>query len=253
MSPNKVLTSLYISRLIIRTQLPSFCSIQEVYFNLLYAFRILVYVNSAINPVLYNVTSSKFRGAFFRWVRCATEASRQSPVPAAACLSLTSLDTAVVFSINFASCSLLILVIEVIVNLLTQTSTKYVVSMLCWSVRQSRSIFRPSRLLGLRRGGPLHHTGTTTTTAHNTTVTGGGSTHNSLVKSSWRGQKLVVRCSYTCMWREGERRPLVDRQPHSPHTWGHTNPAGHSPSPATSPFLTRACPRPANRHLESFV
>ncbi|XP_050691500.1 growth hormone secretagogue receptor type 1-like [Eriocheir sinensis] len=144
----------------------------EVYFNLLYAFRILVYVNSAINPVLYNVTSSKFRGAFFR-------------------------------------------------------------------------------LLGLRRGGPLHHTGTTT--AHNTTVTGGGSTHNSLVKSSWRGQKLVVRCSYTCMWREGERRPLVDRQPHSPHTWGHTNPAGQTPSPATSPFLTRACPRPANRHLESFV
>ena len=44
--------------------LPSFP--QEVYFNMLYAFRILVYVNSAINPVLYNVTSSKFRGAFFR-------------------------------------------------------------------------------------------------------------------------------------------------------------------------------------------
>ncbi|XP_068246032.1 growth hormone secretagogue receptor type 1-like [Palaemon carinicauda] len=39
---------------------------QETYYNLLYAFRVLVYVNSAINPLLYNITSSKFRGAFYR-------------------------------------------------------------------------------------------------------------------------------------------------------------------------------------------
>lgn len=123
---------------------------------------------------------------------------------------------------------------------------------LCGLVRQCCNTFCSSRLLGLRRGGPLHHAGNTT--PHNTTVTGGGgSTHNSVIKSSWRGQKLVVRCSYTCMWREGERRPLVERQTHSPPTWGHSNPGGQTPSPATSPFLARASPHPTSRHLESFV
>ncbi|XP_045115546.1 growth hormone secretagogue receptor type 1-like [Portunus trituberculatus] len=147
---------------------------EEVYFNMLYAFRILVYVNSAINPVLYNVTSSKFRGAFFR-------------------------------------------------------------------------------LLGLQRGDPLHHTHTTTATAHNTTITGGSSVRNSLMKSSWRGQKLLVQCSYTCMWQEGECHPLVEHQSHSPAIWGHTNLTSQLTSPAASPFLPRDCSRPASRQMESFV
>ena len=33
----------------------------EAYFNLLYFARIMYYTNSAINPILYNIMSSKFR------------------------------------------------------------------------------------------------------------------------------------------------------------------------------------------------
>ncbi|KAK9889553.1 hypothetical protein WA026_006907 [Henosepilachna vigintioctopunctata] len=36
----------------------------ERYYNLLYFCRILVYLNSAINPILYNLMSSKFRSGF---------------------------------------------------------------------------------------------------------------------------------------------------------------------------------------------
>ncbi|XP_071540444.1 growth hormone secretagogue receptor type 1-like [Panulirus ornatus] len=141
---------------------------QEGYYNLLYAFRILVYVNSAINPVLYNVTSSKFRGAFFR-------------------------------------------------------------------------------LVGVRRGeqltSSLHQTANTTTTT------------SSLSKPHppWRSQRLLVRCSYTCLRSKGETRPLVDRRPPSPAVWGNTNLAQQH-SPATSPFLARSsCTRDAVREIESFV
>lgn len=38
----------------------------ENYYNLLYFSRIMFYINSAINPILYNIMSSKFRGGFFK-------------------------------------------------------------------------------------------------------------------------------------------------------------------------------------------
>ncbi|GAB6031577.1 hypothetical protein CHUAL_009342 [Chamberlinius hualienensis] len=40
----------------------------EVFFNLLFFCRIMVYINSAINPILYNLTSTKFRQAFLKAV-----------------------------------------------------------------------------------------------------------------------------------------------------------------------------------------
>lgn len=36
------------------------------YYNLLYFSRIMFHINSAINPILYNVMSSKFRGGFLK-------------------------------------------------------------------------------------------------------------------------------------------------------------------------------------------
>lgn len=36
----------------------------EKYYNILYFCRIMVYLNSAINPILYNLMSSKFRAGF---------------------------------------------------------------------------------------------------------------------------------------------------------------------------------------------
>lgn len=38
----------------------------EAYYNLLYFCRIMLYLNSAINPILYNIMSSKFRNGFLR-------------------------------------------------------------------------------------------------------------------------------------------------------------------------------------------
>ncbi|XP_031350602.1 growth hormone secretagogue receptor type 1-like [Photinus pyralis] len=38
----------------------------EGYYNLLYFSRIMFHINSAINPILYNLMSSKFRNGFFR-------------------------------------------------------------------------------------------------------------------------------------------------------------------------------------------
>ena len=38
----------------------------ETYYNLLYFARIMFYTNSAINPILYNIMSSKFREGFKR-------------------------------------------------------------------------------------------------------------------------------------------------------------------------------------------
>ncbi|CAG7722280.1 unnamed protein product [Allacma fusca] len=43
---------------------------QELYYNILYMCRVMLYFNSAINPILYNVMSSKFREAFFRVLGC---------------------------------------------------------------------------------------------------------------------------------------------------------------------------------------
>lgn len=38
----------------------------ETYYNFLYFCRVMTYLNSAINPILYNIMSSKFRDGFFR-------------------------------------------------------------------------------------------------------------------------------------------------------------------------------------------
>ncbi|KAJ8918615.1 hypothetical protein NQ315_013121 [Exocentrus adspersus] len=38
----------------------------ENYYNILFFSRIMLYINSAVNPILYNVMSSKFRGGFFK-------------------------------------------------------------------------------------------------------------------------------------------------------------------------------------------
>lgn len=38
----------------------------ERYYNILYFSRIMFHINSAVNPILYNVMSSKFRGGFFK-------------------------------------------------------------------------------------------------------------------------------------------------------------------------------------------
>ena len=38
----------------------------ETYYNILYFCRVMTYINSAINPILYNLMSSKFRDGFLR-------------------------------------------------------------------------------------------------------------------------------------------------------------------------------------------
>ncbi|XP_066957823.1 growth hormone secretagogue receptor type 1-like [Macrobrachium rosenbergii] len=158
---------------VITTSLETETSIgEETYYNMLYAFRILVYVNSTINPLLYNLTSSKFRGAFLR-------------------------------------------------------------------------------LIGSRRGEYL-----VSSVVHRTTSQTLSSSINKQ-SVSWRGQRLLVRCSYTCLEGEGEMRPLVDRMPlESP--WAHTNGAHYrspSTSPSRSPFLQRTpCVKEeGEKDTESFV
>lgn len=42
----------------------------EAYYNLLYFCRIMLYLNSAINPILYNLMSSKFRKGFKKLFYC---------------------------------------------------------------------------------------------------------------------------------------------------------------------------------------
>ncbi|XP_054715523.1 QRFP-like peptide receptor [Uloborus diversus] len=42
----------------------------ENYYSLLYFCRLLLYANSALNPILYNVISSKFRNSVIRLLRC---------------------------------------------------------------------------------------------------------------------------------------------------------------------------------------
>jgi len=42
----------------------------EVYFNILYFCRLMFYINSAINPILYNTMSSRFRERFRRVFGC---------------------------------------------------------------------------------------------------------------------------------------------------------------------------------------
>ncbi|XP_053670639.1 thyrotropin-releasing hormone receptor-like [Anopheles nili] len=47
----------------------------ERYYNLLYFSRIMLYLNSAVNPILYNLMSSKFRKGFLRLCSCSHWAS----------------------------------------------------------------------------------------------------------------------------------------------------------------------------------
>ncbi|XP_067126634.1 growth hormone secretagogue receptor type 1-like [Centruroides vittatus] len=47
----------------------------ESYYNLLYFCRIMLYINSAVNPILYNVISSRFRDAFIRLFSCKNDKS----------------------------------------------------------------------------------------------------------------------------------------------------------------------------------
>lgn len=42
----------------------------ETYYGILYFSRLLLYMNSALNPILYNAISSKFRGSVVRLLRC---------------------------------------------------------------------------------------------------------------------------------------------------------------------------------------
>ncbi|GFS79767.1 g_PROTEIN_RECEP_F1_2 domain-containing protein [Nephila pilipes] len=48
----------------------------ETYYNILYFCRLLVYMNAALNPILYNAISSKFRGSVIRLLRCSNMRSR---------------------------------------------------------------------------------------------------------------------------------------------------------------------------------
>uniref|UniRef100_A0A336MIZ1 CSON001840 protein n=1 Tax=Culicoides sonorensis TaxID=179676 RepID=A0A336MIZ1_CULSO len=48
----------------------------EGYYNLLYFSRIMHYLNSAMNPILYNLMSSKFREGFLRLLGCKSMTSR---------------------------------------------------------------------------------------------------------------------------------------------------------------------------------
>lgn len=48
----------------------------EAYYTILYACRIMLYLNSAINPILYNLISSKFRDAFVTALRCQRSTAR---------------------------------------------------------------------------------------------------------------------------------------------------------------------------------
>ncbi|XP_023341475.1 neuromedin-U receptor 1 [Eurytemora carolleeae] len=48
----------------------------EVYFNLLYFSRLMFYINSAINPILYNTMSSRFRERFRRVFGCGRVAGK---------------------------------------------------------------------------------------------------------------------------------------------------------------------------------
>lgn len=49
----------------------------EKYYNILYFSRIMLYLNSAMNPILYNLMSSKFREGFFRLLGCRSFVARK--------------------------------------------------------------------------------------------------------------------------------------------------------------------------------
>lgn len=50
----------------------------DTYYNILYFSRIMLYLNSAVNPILYNLMSSKFRDGFRRLLGC--KGSRRDPL-----------------------------------------------------------------------------------------------------------------------------------------------------------------------------
>ena len=50
----------------------------DAFFNLLFFCRVLIYLNSASNPILYNLISSKFRKAFCRTISSTCTSSNSS-------------------------------------------------------------------------------------------------------------------------------------------------------------------------------
>ncbi|GAB0092882.1 growth hormone secretagogue receptor type 1 [Sergentomyia squamirostris] len=68
----------------------------ERYYNVLFFSRIMLYLNSAINPILYNLMSSKFRKGFTRLFHCTTTArvwcnrTRQQTTPTNTTTTTTS-------------------------------------------------------------------------------------------------------------------------------------------------------------------
>jgi len=48
----------------------------ELFYNLLYFSRLMFYINSAINPILYNTMSSRFRERFRRFFGCGNSSQR---------------------------------------------------------------------------------------------------------------------------------------------------------------------------------
>ena len=60
----------------------------NIWFRLL--SRIMVYINSAINPILYSVMSVKFRKAFHRLLSCRQKTPRNSSLQLSNCRSVTS-------------------------------------------------------------------------------------------------------------------------------------------------------------------
>ncbi|XP_030829727.1 neuropeptides capa receptor isoform X2 [Strongylocentrotus purpuratus] len=66
--------------------------VQEIYYRGLYHFSIvLLYVSSAINPILYNVMSARFRRAFKQTILC-----REVGVPSSTCVRQTTTTTTVI-------------------------------------------------------------------------------------------------------------------------------------------------------------
>lgn len=49
----------------------------EGYYKLIYFCRVMLYLNSAMNPILYNLMSSKFREGFLKLLRCKSMRSKK--------------------------------------------------------------------------------------------------------------------------------------------------------------------------------
>lgn len=57
---------IFVLWIVLDSTAPSNTLNMESYYNILYFCRIMCYINSTINPIIYNMTSTKFRQAFLR-------------------------------------------------------------------------------------------------------------------------------------------------------------------------------------------